>query len=228
MATSPEPPENPERPGNPDPAQDPASVASVHADLADRYAALPDGGGRAVGVRLLERWAEPHRRYHTVAHLRFVLARLDELAGVADDPVAVELAAWFHDAVYDPRAADNEERSAELAETLLPESPRRPEVARLVRLTAGHHPAEGDADGAALCDADLAVLAGSPDEYASYAAAVRVEYGHVSDADFAVGRARVLRQLLALPRLFHTAHGAGRWAGTARFNLRGELSLLTG
>ncbi|UED85709.1 HD domain-containing protein [Streptomyces profundus] len=203
-------------------------------ELSDRYGALPDGGGRAVGEQLLARWSEPHRRYHTVDHLRFTLARLDELAEHADeanaaaDPVAVELAAWFHDAVYDPHAADNEERSAELAETLLPDSPRRPAVARLVRLTAGHRPAEGDADGAVLCDADLAVLAGSPGEYASYAAAVRVEYGHVPAAAFAAGRAEVLRQLLARPALFHTSYGAERWAATARFNLRGELSLLTG
>ncbi|KAB8158849.1 metal-dependent phosphohydrolase [Streptomyces sp. 3MP-14] len=196
-------------------------------ELTERYAALPDGGGREVGARLLARWREPHRKYHNEDHLRFLLARLDELAGSAADPVAVELAGWFHDAVYDPRGADNEERSAELAEAALPHSARHAEVARLVRLTAGHRPAPGDTNGATLCDADLAVLAGSPEEYAAYAAAVRVEYGHLADSEFAAGRGEVLRQLLARPRLFHTVYGSEHWEPTARFNVSAELALLS-
>lgn len=163
-----------------------------------------------------------------MSHLRAVLGRLDELAGCAEDDTAVGLAAWFHDAVYDPYASDNEERSALLAERLLPPGARRDEVARLVRLTATHDPADGDANGAALCDADLAVLAGPPARYAAYAAEVRQEYGFVTDEDFRAGRAVVLRHLLALPHLFRTPYGKEHWETTARFNLRGELRLLTG
>nr|WP_241562368.1 metal-dependent phosphohydrolase [Streptomyces hoynatensis] len=202
-----------------------------HERLLARFHALPGQTGPAglrLGQELLARWSEPHRHYHTVAHLADVLARLDELAGYAAEPVAVELAAWFHDAVYDPYSPDNEERSARLAEERLGTGPRAREVARLVRLTAGHDPEPGDVNGAALCDADLAVLAGSPEEYAGYAAAVRREYGFVPDGDFRAGRAEVLRQLLALPELFRTPYGAEHWAPTARFNLRGELRLLTG
>ena len=73
------------------------------------------------------------------------------------------------------------------------------EVARLVLLTAGHDPEPGDANGAVLCDADLAVLAGPPDAYAAYASAVRAEYGHLSDEEFTAGRIAVLERLLALP-----------------------------
>ncbi|MDT0305451.1 metal-dependent phosphohydrolase [Streptomyces sp. DSM 44917] len=201
-------------------------------ELLRRFLALPGPGVTAVaGQELVTRWAEPHRRYHTTAHLRAVLDRLAEpgLRAAAADPAAVELAAWFHDAVYDPTATsgDNEERSAVLAERLLAGDPRREEVARLVRLTAGHDPAEDDANGAALCDADLAVLAGTPEQYAAYAAAVRQEYGFVPDEAFREGRAAVLRGLLAQPRLFRTAYGAERWEAAARFNARGELRLLT-
>jgi predicted metal-dependent HD superfamily phosphohydrolase len=198
--------------------------------LLDRLTALLGPGARTMGEELLTRWSEPHRRYHTTAHLRAVLARLDaELAGYAADPAAVELAAWFHDAVYDPYASDpdNVERSARLAERLLPAA-RSAEVARLVRLTAGHDPGDDDASGCALCDADLAVLAGPPREYAAYAAEIRQEYGFVADDAFREGRAAVLRNLLALPRLFRTPYGAAHWEATARYNLRGELLLLTG
>lgn len=181
---------------------------------------------------LLSRWREPQRRYHTVGHLTAVLYRIDELAQHADDLPTVQLAAWFHDAVYRPDRSENEERSAALAERALPElgigPARTAEVARLVRLTVTHDPAPDDPDGEVLCDADLAVLAGSPDEYAAYAAAVRAEYAFVPDPDFLAGRSAILSQLLALPRLFRTPRGYDRWEHLARRNLLTELDLLRG
>lgn len=180
---------------------------------------------------LLKRWSEPQRRYHTVEHLTAVLDHIDTLEEYADDPDLVRLAAWFHDAVYLPERSTNEERSARLAERALPEAgvpeEKAAEVARLVRLTVTHDPAEGDRNGAVLCDADLAILAAAPDAYAAYVAAVREEYGFVPDAAFREGRAAVLRQLLALPRLFRTPYGEREWEARARENLRGELVALT-
>ncbi|MGC5546015.1 hypothetical protein OH733_15480 [Streptomyces griseus] len=179
---------------------------------------------------LLARWAEPQRRYHTTAHLTAVLEGVDALAGHADDVHAVRLAAWFHDAVYRPDRSENEERSAALAERALPEAGVPDavvaEVARLVRLTVTHDPADGDRNGEVLCDADLAVLAGGPRAYGAYAARVREEYGFVPDEAFRAGRAAVLRQLLDLPRLFRTPYGAAEWEARARHNLATELELL--
>ncbi|MGW0814324.1 HD domain-containing protein [Streptomyces viridiviolaceus] len=180
---------------------------------------------------LLARWQEPQRHYHTLTHLTAVLHRVDELEEYADDPDVVRLAAWFHDAVYLPDRSENEERSARLAERALPEAgvsgAKTAEVARLVRLTVGHDPADGDRNGQVLCDADLAVLASSPSAYAAYAAAVRQEYHFVPDDAFRTGRAAVLRQLLDLPRLFRTPHGQREWEATARYNIAGELEMLS-
>lgn len=180
---------------------------------------------------LLTRWQEPQRRYHTLTHLTAVLDHVDTLEGYAADPAAVRLAAWFHDAVYLPDRSENEDRSARLAERALPEAgvpdARTAEVARLVRLTVTHDPADDDRDGQVLCDADLAILAAPPSAYAAYTAAVREEYHFVPNDAFRTGRAAVLRQLLDLPRLFRTPHGAARWEPTARYNLRAELELLT-
>ncbi|MBO0653095.1 hypothetical protein J1792_09900 [Streptomyces triculaminicus] len=190
---------------------------------------VPDPGPYADD--LLARWSEPQRRYHTVAHLAAVLGHLDTLAAHADDIDTVRLAAWFHDAVYRPDRSENEERSAHLAERALPElgvdRERTAEVARLVRLTVSHDPGPGDRDGEVLCDADLAVLGGTPEEYARYAAAVREEYGFVPDDVFREGRADVLRRLLELPRLFRSPQGHDRWELLARRNLTTELELLT-
>jgi predicted metal-dependent HD superfamily phosphohydrolase len=189
------------------------------------------GTSRTEWAALVEAWSEPHRRYHDLAHLAAVLGIVGELAGAAADPDAVRLAAWYHDAVYDPRRDDNEQRSAARARAGLRglvDPARVAQVERLVLLTAGHDPQPGDADGAVLCDADLAVLASPPDAYAGYASAVREEYRHLPDEVFAAGRAAVLEQLLALPALYRLPAVAERWTARARANMTAELSLLRG
>lgn len=186
----------------------------------------------AAGRDLLDRWGEPQRHYHTVAHLTAVLAVVDEHAGHAGQPDLVRLAVWFHDAVYDPRSPGdaNERASAALATTILTDlgvpGDATAEVARLVRLTAGHHADPADRNGALLCDADLAVLARPPAEYDRYTAAIRREYAHVPDDLFRVGRAAVLRQLLDLPALYRLPALADRWEESARANLTRELATL--
>lgn len=184
--------------------------------------------GAALAAELAARWAEPHRRYHTTAHLRAVLTAIEPLAALAGDADAVRLAAWFHDAVYDGLPGRDEERSAQLAQARLPAcgvpAGRVREVARLVRITAGHTYEAGDANAAVLCDADLAVLGGAPEAYASYARAVREEYRHVPDEAFRAGRAAVLRNLLGAPRLFGTAVGRELWEDRARENMARELA----
>ncbi|WKX71040.1 hypothetical protein [Streptomyces sp. XD-27] len=191
----------------------------------------PGPDPRPYGEDLLTRWAEPQRHYHTTTHLLAVLDRIDILSAHAAEPDTVRLAAWFHDAVYLPERSTNEERSARLAERALTEAalpePRVREVSRLVLLTLSHDPDPGDTNGEALCDADLAVLAGSPQQYATYAAAVRQEYGFVPHDAFREGRSAVLRQLLALPRIFRTPYGRQHWERTARYNITTELELLT-
>ncbi|MBO9523073.1 MAG: hypothetical protein J7518_16190 [Nocardioidaceae bacterium] len=173
--------------------------------------------------RLLASYGDD-RGYHDQRHLAEVLARIDEL-GEGDSP-AIVLAAWFHDAVYDG-GADDEERSALLAETeLAGEDVDVTEVARLVRLTSDHDPAPGDHAGAVLCDADLAILAADPDRYAEYAAGVRRDFAHVPDEDFRAGRLAVLTELLARESLFRTEHARRAWDPRARENLAREISEL--
>ncbi|MDH6580694.1 hypothetical protein [Kitasatospora sp. MAP5-34] len=209
--------------------------ATTAAALLDRWTALLDRCGATAdpepyGRDLLKRWAEPQRRYHTTDHLLAMLDHIDTLAEHADDPDAVRLATWFHDAVYRPDRSENEERSAQLAVRALVEAgvtrPLTDEVARLVRLTVSHHPEPGDRNGEVLCDADLAVLGGSPAAYAAYATAVRAEYDFVPEDAFREGRAAVLRQLLDLPALYRTPTARTRFDAAARANLAAELKQL--
>lgn len=187
----------------------------------------------AAGNELVERWREPHRHYHTIEHLTAVLDVVDRYASAAPRPDLVRLAAWCHDAVYDPRAPGdrNERDSAALAGTLLARAglpaTEVAEVRRLVLLTAGHVVDPADADGALLCDADLAVLAAPAPGYDRYAAAIRREYAHVPEPAYRIGRARVLSALLSLPALYRVPTLATRWETPARTNLTRELATLT-
>jgi predicted metal-dependent HD superfamily phosphohydrolase len=178
---------------------------------------------------LLARWSETHRKHHTVAHLHAMLNAVGLLAeaGIEFDREAVELAAWFHDAIYEIGRDDNEDRSAELARELLESSPVRDEVARLVLVTKTHKVADDDVNGAVLSDADLSVLGSEPLRYRAYAAAVREEFGDMPDDVFKAARVQVLSSLLE-GRLFHTAAGRERWEDRARRNIAEEIAALTG
>jgi predicted metal-dependent HD superfamily phosphohydrolase len=196
-------------------------------DLSDRWP-LPDS--TEVRDELAAAYADPSRGYHDTRHLTEVLDRLDELAGhgASYEATPVLLAAWFHDAVYDGER-DAEERSAAWAEDALATAAPAPivaEVARLVRLTETHKPDDADANGCALSDADLGILAASRARYDEYVAAVRREYAHLDDAVFNAGRADVLRGLAAKPHLFHTAYARERWEAAARANIDRELLAL--
>ncbi len=200
-------------------------------DLAAAWSSVVgrEPAGEDCWARLIRRWSEPHRRYHGMGHLTAVLLFVDEYATHADDPDAVRLAAWYHDAIYDPRASDNEEGSAVLAETELAAigqpRDRIEEVARLVRLTTGHDPAAGDRNGELLNDADLLVLSSPREAYVAYVNAIREEYAHVSDADFRAGREAVLGVLLEFPRLYRLGSLAPL-EDAARRNITAELNLL--
>jgi predicted metal-dependent HD superfamily phosphohydrolase len=200
-------------------------------DLGSRWARWlgesAEASAALAGLRA--RYAEPHRRYHGVAHLEQVTATVARLASGLPDPGPVQAAAFFHDAIYDPRSSTNEVESARLAEHVLTElgwsSPRRATVSRLVLATADH--AVTDLESAILLDADLAVLGAAPSEYARYVAGVRAEYAHVAEDQWRIGRAAVLRNFLDRPRLFHTPEFSER-EGAARVNLRAELASLEG
>ena len=182
------------------------------------------GLDRELYVELVSRWSDPHRHYHDVRHLAGTLGALDQLEDdVASSPV-VQLAAWFHDAVYEGVAGVDEQQSADLAEQMLGDLPPRDvgEVVRLVLLTSHHHPEPGDAAGAALCDADLAILGAIPGRYDVYVRDVRLDYAHVDDASWVVGRTAVLDSLLALEPLYRTPVARDLWAERALANLQRE------
>jgi predicted metal-dependent HD superfamily phosphohydrolase len=195
------------------------------------------GGDAETVDDLLARHREPHRRYHSVRHVAFVIDAVDELLAASDvaagDRAVVRLAALFHDVVYDPRRSDNEARSAELAAAAARRlgwadgEVRR--VEELVLATAAHDAGGatvGDPGRQALLDADLSILGAEPPVYDAYVTGVRQEYAHVDDAGWRAGRAAVLRSFLDRERIYSTTLMHDRAERRARANLTAELAAL--
>jgi len=177
-------------------------------------------------------YAEPHRRYHDRRHIEHCLALLDDQEDLTDgERRALTWALWWHDAVYDPTASDNEARSAERAKAALREAGaslhEREEVARLIRLTQGHAVEEGDRLGELMVSIDLAVLGATPAAYDAYARDVRAEYAHLPDEMWRLGRAQVLQHFLAAPVIFPDPGFRARLEAQARGNLARELASLS-
>ena len=188
------------------------------------------------GAELLTRWNEPTRRYHTTTHLVEMFGALEELedAREIDDRQCslARLAAWFHDAVYDPaaRSGSNEADSAVLAADTL----RRLRVGthdgdtidRLIRLTARHDADAAEPLDAAFHDADLWILSAPQERFDSYCDQVRQEYAQVPDGRYRQGRSAILGPLMHRDRIYRTSHALHGWETPARINLGRELARL--
>lgn len=196
------------------------------------WAALGAEGARAAYDDLVRRYAEPHRAYHTMQHLAECLARWEQVRGEAERPGEVELALWYHDAVYDPRREDNEARSAALARAAIlaagPVSGSARAMADRVEaliLATRHDVPPAPGDEALLVDVDLAILAAAPERFDEYEAQVRAEYAWVPASLFRWKRRRVLRSLLDRPQLYSSPHFR-TLEEKARANLRRSLARL--
>ena len=185
----------------------------------------------AAATLLLPLYAEPHRAYHNAAHVHALLRLADAHADLMRDPLAIRLAIWFHDAVYDTALQDNEERSACLAAQTLSDwhcdGALIASVVSKIRATAGHRWEDGDPDTALFLDFDLSVLAAPEAVYDRYAQQIAQEYGWVPQAAYQAGRTEVLQGFLRRPHLYFTECLRAQWEARARVNLQRELHSLT-
>lgn len=179
-----------------------------------------DATARAWWREVEAHYAEPHRRYHTLEHIRELLALLPE----AGEEVLA--AVWFHDLIYDRRGA-NEERSADVAHEALIDLrfPRAgvDRVTKMILATRDHDPGDLPEDARLFLDADLAILGSPPERYREYAEAIRFEYSWVPDDVFRAARDGVLRGFLAKPFLYRTDAMRQRFEDQARDNIAWEL-----
>ncbi|TGR32929.1 MULTISPECIES: hypothetical protein [unclassified Mesorhizobium] len=175
------------------------------------------------------------RHYHNLAHIEAMLTLAGDYRTLLDDPEAVEAAIWFHDAIYDNRAKDNEAQSAALAEQKLAgrtDAGRLSRVSAMILATATHQlPLFDDAaatrDASLFLDMDLSILGADAVAFDAYERAVRREYGWVEEPMWRAGRGAVLKTFLARPHIFHTQEFQQRFEPQARLNMARSLQALT-
>jgi predicted metal-dependent HD superfamily phosphohydrolase len=184
-----------------------------------------------VHAGLIARYEEPHRRYHTVQHLDECFARLDEAHVSVAHRHEVELALWFHDAVYATRRPDNEAQSAALARSEGARAGLPEEV--LARLDASilatrHDALPATPDATLLVDVDLAILGAPVDRFDEYERQVQAEYAWVPAALFRRTRREILEGFLSRPRVYGTEAFRARFEDAARANLSRSIRALGG
>jgi predicted metal-dependent HD superfamily phosphohydrolase len=181
------------------------------------------------------RYQAPGRHYHGLSHIRTLLQLAHQYRELIGDAEAVEAAIWFHDAIYDSRATDNEARSAALARKLLSgraEPARLKRIAAMIEATADHLiPKWDDAaaanDAALFLDMDLAILGTTAEAFDRYEAEIRREYDWADEDAWRRGRSALLSKFLSRPTIFHTEAFRGRFEAPARRNLRRSLDSLS-
>ena len=170
-------------------------------------------------------YSAENRFYHSLDHIAEMLESVHELStGILD--TSLLWATWFHDAVYNTRRSDNEERSAELAEQALTEmgisETLQDQTRRLIQLTKCHKPDPEDASACIFSDADLAILSASPNRYQRYADDIRREYHWVTENAYRDGRTKVLQRFLERPRIYFSPVWEAR-EHQARKNMTSEV-----
>ena len=194
-------------------------------------AANAAGDPTAPWEALAVRYGEPHRAYHTLRHIEHCLEEFQPVRGEARDPVSVELAIWYHDAIYDTHRRDNEERSAVLAESVAAAAGLGPGLARragdLIRVST-HRKSASEPDARLFTDIDLSILGQPPDAFADYERQVRVEYSWVPEEEFRALRAKILETFLDRFSIYGTGKFQDKYEKQARLNLTASLLVLRG
>ncbi len=174
-------------------------------------------------------YTEPDRHYHTDKHIADCLTHVQALRHQATRPAEIEVALWFHDAIYDTRRQDNEEQSAEWAIRFLGaakvEQAIRDRIARLIMVTKTHNPS--DADTALMADIDLSILGAQPHKFDQYDAAIRCEYSWVPEQQFRQGRVQVLKNFQERAKIYTTAYFLEQYEEQARINIRRKIEQLS-
>lgn len=178
---------------------------------------------------LIRAYGQPHRHYHTAEHITACLRHFDRCQHALEHPREVETALWFHDAIYQPLASDNEKRSAQWAgEFLQSQGADEKSVNRvydLIIATADHR---ADAtDASLLIDIDLAILGANAEDYDVFEKNVRKEYAMVPLPQYREKRAEVLEGFLRRNAIFLNEPFVSELEQRARANLKCAIGYLT-
>ncbi|WP_255568924.1 N-methyl-D-aspartate receptor NMDAR2C subunit [Comamonas sp. NLF-1-9] len=193
---------------------------------------LPSGAAdEQLRGKLLAAWGGPERKYHALGHLQQCLRALESVWSLPERPAELAIALWFHDAIYEVRASDNERRSADWAAQALIEHGAPEQVCARVHalvMDTCHAAQPATADGLWMVDIDLGILGASPERYAQYEAQIREEYAWVPSWLYRRKRRALLRQFLGRDTIYGTPYFRMLLELPARRNLEQAVAALGG
>lgn len=195
------------------------------------FGVTPDAASARQFDELIARYSEPHRKYHTVRHLDECFEKLAELRSEASRPHEVELALWFHDAIYEKGSSENEAKSADLAARVMEQVGVAQDAVQRVHsliMATRHAAVPVGADQIVLVDVDLSILGAAPARFDEYERQVRDEYAWVPRFLFKRKRRTILMSFLARPAIFTSVLFKERYEAQARENLLRSIRLLGG
>lgn len=183
----------------------------------------------ALGIELQRRYGEPQRHYHTLQHLGECLAWFEREKEAAEHPGEVALALWFHDAVYDVHAHDNEARSADWARSAIVSAGAPAEAAERVHalvMATRHDAVPEGRDAELLVDIDLSILGADAARFDEYERQVHAEYAFVPDEVRRPRRRAILQRFLAREAIYATPRMHALLEARARANLARSIAAL--
>ncbi len=185
--------------------------------------------GETLLTAVIQNYGQAQRHYHTMQHLDECFANFDAMSSAATHPAEVELALWFHDAIYAVRSHDNEQQSADWARSVVLNAGGTQMVAErvyaLVMVTC-HNALPTSLDERILVDIDLSILAAEPARFSEYEKQVRAEYAWVPEKTYRSKRAEILQTFLDRESIYNTAAFKTRNEANARRNLVGSIAHL--
>ena len=182
---------------------------------------------------LVAHYEENGRYYHNLHHIQNVLETIESFHACAQDIRAIQLAAWFHDIIYDVRRNDNEAQSAVYAETALHKAAVVPpetivKVGLMIRATKHNSTCPADIDCQIMLDADLATFASGWEIQEEIEQAIRQEYAFVPDEAYREGRQLILQNFLKRERIYCTELMYESREEAARENISRTIEVLKG
>jgi predicted metal-dependent HD superfamily phosphohydrolase len=204
--------------------------------LSSRWAALLAPYADEVTIlalyeNLMQLYGEPHRSYHTLKHIDALFSTTEALGLKFQQPEVIAWATWYHDAIYDPKKKNNEERSADLAvQTMSLFAPRLDKmldtVWNLIMSTQAHYPINDSPDCRLFLDLDLAIFGAEAEVYDKYSAGIRKEYAYVPDFIYKMGRKTALQKFFSRKPLYFTDIFREQFEARAKENLAREIASL--
>ncbi len=196
--------------------------------ILNRFRTMMNRIGATCGIEeifkiLTDCYNEPHRAYHTMTHIRECLKLFDTVSKIAKNPDHIEAAIWFHDAVYDPKSHDNEEKSSELAYHSLTACGVSENIADNITnlvLSTSHNKMLSSEDEKLIADIDLSILGNNQQKFDEYETQIRQEYHFVSDDVYRKGRSEILRSFIEREKIYQTDIFHVQYEYPARENIR--------